>query len=252
VTIALVALLAAGCAGTDNTDRPPLLVLASANLQLAFEELVPVFEAASGVDADLVLGSSGNLSTQIRSGAPADIFFAADEAFVDDLIREGFLDEETRAVYAVGRVVIVVPPGRTPPSDLDALADSSYSVLAIANPEYAPYGVAARQALERAGVWSRVEPRVVLGENIAQAFQFVRSGNADAGLVALGAVAGGEGEPIPYTLVDAGLHDPLRQAAAVVAGSQSHDDAEALLDFVLSPRGQEIMVRYGYESPLGP
>lgn len=247
--ISAIGLGIVGCAGGDDSDQTPLLILAAANLQLAFEELVPAFEAATGIDADLVLGSSGNLATQIRSGAPADLFFAADEAFVEDLVSAGFIHGESLRIYAVGRIVVVVPPGGALPPTLDALVDPAFRVVTIANPDYAPYGSAAREALRNAGVWDALEPRIVLGENVAQSLQYVRTGNADAGLVALGSVAGSQGAEIPYALVDSALHSPLRQAAGVVVGSRRAAEARALLDFALSNAGQEILARFGYESP---
>jgi molybdate transport system substrate-binding protein len=130
-----------------------------------------------------------------------------------------------------------------------ALTDPGYAVVAIANPEHAPYGRAARQALEAAGAWDAVSPRLVLGENIMHAYQFVRTGNADAGLVALGLVRGVSGPPVPYTLVDSALHAPLRQVAGVVAGTGRAEQARRFLDFVMSADGRGVLARFGFERP---
>lgn len=252
--VALLALMAltgfgTGCAREQDTTPDPLLVLAAANLQLAFEELLPRFEAVSGEEANLVLGSSGNLATQIRSGAPADLFFSADEAFVDRLVEEGLIDADSRRVYAVGRLVLVVPPGRSPPADLRGLADPAFRLVAIANPEYAPYGVAAEEALRRSGVRDSIASRLVLGENVAQTYEFVRTGNADAGLVALASVAGASDAALPFRSVDATLHTPLQQAAGVLTGSRRREVAQALMEFVFSTEGREILTRHGFEAP---
>ncbi len=245
---ALVAVLAlvlglAGCDRNTPDAARPLLVLAASDLAPAFEELVPAFEARTGQPVDVVLGSTGNLASQIRHGAPADLFFAADEAFLDDLVERGRIDPETRRLYAVGRIVLVAPPGRPPPERLQEL--TGLPSVAIANPEHAPYGRAARQALESAGVWEAVQARLVFGENIAHTLRFVETGNVDAAIVALSLVEGRH----PYRLVDAAHHQPLVQAAGVTAGSRNPRAAREFLDFVLSREGQVLLGRYGFEPP---
>jgi len=238
-----------------DADRTPvdgaagaLLVLAASDLQFAFEELVALYESQMGERVQVVLGSTGNLAAQIRHGAPADLFFAANELFLDGLIEAGHVIAESSTAYAIGRLALVAPPGRPPPTGLSELADPRYEVVTIANPEHAPYGMAARDALQAAGLWEALGPRFVLGENIAHAMQFVRTGNADAGIVALGLVLGG-GETYPHTLLDAALHAPLRQSAGVVAGSERAGRAARFLEFVTSEVGRELLLRYGFEEP---
>jgi molybdate transport system substrate-binding protein len=249
-------LLVPACGGDGSPEgsagdeaRPRILVLGASDLAAAFEELVPAFEARTGVRVDRVLGSSGNLAAQIRHGAPADVFLSADEAFVDDLIRAGRIDPDSRSFYAVGRVVVAVPPGRAPPAALSALADPAWETVAIANPDHAPYGRAGREALRSAGIWDAVAPRLILGENIAHTLQFVETGNADAGIVALSLVMGAHGRSVPYRLLDRALHAPLRQAGGRVLESAHPEAAERFLDFVMSPEGREILARYGFEPP---
>jgi molybdate transport system substrate-binding protein len=251
--LARLALLPAllGCRGGE-ADRgraasaEPLLVFAAADLQAAFAEMVPAWEAASGVRITLVLGSTGNLATQIEHGAPADLFFAASERFVDRLAAAGRIDEGTRRVYARGRLAVVWS-GTDAPADLRELTLPRFGAIAIANPEHAPYGTAAREALSAAGIWEAVRPRLVVGESVAQALRFVRSGNADAGVVALGLVlAGGRGG---HLIVPDSLHAPLRQEAAVVRDSRHADAARAFLAHVLSPEGQATLRRHGFEPP---
>jgi molybdate transport system substrate-binding protein len=251
-TLALAALLLSACGegrAAGRGSEASLLVLAASDLQLAFEEIVPHYLAATGERLGVVLGSTGNLAAQIRHGAPADLFLAANAEFVDELIRGGSIDPGSRREYATGRLALVSPPGRAPPPDVAALAHPRFGVVAIANPEHAPYGTAAREALHGAGVWDAVRQRLVLGENVSHAHQFARTGNADAAIVALSLVVGAAGGGEAHTLVPADLHRPLRQTAGVTTGSARPEAAAAFLAFLLSARGQAILARHGFEPP---
>lgn len=249
---ALVPLLAAcgGRADAPAAGPEPLLVLAAADLQMALPELAAAFEARTGRRVDLVLGSTGNLTAQIENGAPGDVFLAANERFVDRLERGRHVVEGSRRVYAHGRLALAWRAGAPEPDGLGALAGDAYRTVAIANPEHAPYGQAAREALRSAGVWEAVERRLVLGENVAQTMQFVRTGNADAALVALGVAIGQR--DAAFRPVDAALHAPLRQAGAVLAASRHPDEAAAFLALVAGPEGQAVLGRYGFEPPDAP
>ncbi len=239
------------CRG-EGRDTQPLLVLAASNLTVALSAAQADYEAASGEELTLVFGSSGDLAAQIRHGAPADVYLSANETFFDRLASEGFLDGASRVDMAVGRLAVVVPEGRPAVKRLDALDDPSYEVVAMANPEHAPYGQAARAALRAVDVWPSLHARVVMGENVVQTLQYVRTGNADAGLVALSLVlspeAGG-GEGLPFTVVDRALHAPLSQVGGVVAGSRRPEAAEGFLAWLTGPQGQTILEGYGFESP---
>jgi molybdate transport system substrate-binding protein len=245
----LLLLVGVGCQPGDagREADAPLLVLGASDLLFAFEELVPLYEERTGERLDLVLGSTGNLTAQIRNGAPADLFFSANEAFLDDLIVAGRIDPESRRIYAVGRLAMVVPPEAILPEGPAHLIDERFGTIAIANPEHAPYGWAAREAFRSLGIWDAIEPRLVLGENVAHALQFVRTGNADGGIVALSLVMGTEGEAVPYRVVDDGLHARMLQVAGVVVDTPHRDRAIAFLEFVLSEEGQELLERYGFE-----
>ena len=165
---------------------PSLTVFAAADLGFAFKEIVPRFEKAVGAKVSLVLGSSGNLATQIEHGAPADVFFSADEAFVDRLASRGAVIAETRTAYAQGRIVLATAKSFGPKlSDLQALADARIRHVAIANPLHAPYGKAAEEALRKVGIWEAVKPKLVYSENIRHTLQFIQTGAAEAGIVAL-------------------------------------------------------------------
>jgi molybdate transport system substrate-binding protein len=262
----VVAVLAvAGCARADRASDP-LLVFAAADLRDALGDVARAYRAAGGDSAVLVFGSTGDLATQLANGAPADVFFAASASAVDGLAARRRVVDGTRADYALGRLALVArcpAPGRIaaapagggsgrdttrcPTLTLADLGGPQVRTVAVANPAHAPYGVAAREALERSGLWTRVRPKLVLGANISQAEQFVASGNADAGLVALSLVLRAPGRP--YTLVDSALHEPLRQTAVVIAGTARAAGAERFLRYVTGPAGQRVMRRYGFTLP---
>ncbi len=243
-----------GCAdeGGEERDSPaaPLLVLAAADLQGAFEELVPAWERQTGDRVELVLGSTGNLAAQIRHGAPADLFFAANEQFLDDLIEAGTIDPTSRTPYAVGRLALAVPAGGALPDALPELTEARFQIIAIANPDHAPYGMAAREVLRNMGIAESVSDRLVLGENIAHTLQFLRTGNADIGIVAFSLLRGAGGQSLEFRVIDSSLHTPLLQVAGMVVRSLHPDRARHFLEFVVSPDGQAILGRHGFEPPV--
>jgi molybdate transport system substrate-binding protein len=239
---------AGGAALTPPAAEEPLLVLAAADLQYALPEIAAAYEATSGRKTVLTFGSTGAFSAQIENGAPADVFFAANESFIDALVAKGLLRGETRQLYAVGRIVLTsASSAPVQARTLEDLRRAEIRTVAIANPEHAPYGLAAQQALQAAGLWTAIEPKLVLGENIAQTFQFVQTGNADAGIVALSIVLGVPGTA--YTLIDDSLHAPIAQAAAVLTSSKQPETAQAFLAFVNGEPGRPIMKRYGFVLP---
>lgn len=224
-----------------------MLALAASDLQQALAEIARAYQSSSGQRVRVVFGSTGSLATQIENGAPADLFFAASEGFLDRLAAEDLLDPRSRRIYALGRLALLWDPATERPKGLEALADRRYRTISIANPEHAPYGMAAREALQSAGLWAEVEERLVFAENVAQAHQFVRTGNADAGIVALGLVAAfGAADHLP--LPDS-LHAPLRQGAAVLRRSRHTAAANRFLDFVMGAEGQRILRRHGFAAP---
>jgi molybdate transport system substrate-binding protein len=245
--LVLVGCALAGGPRAGAVEAPTLTVFAAADLAFAFKELIPKFEAALGVKVTLVLGSTGNLAKQIENGAPADVFFAADRSFADRLAERGALIPETRAGYARGRLVLATAKafGRRL-DDLGELADPRVRHVALANPEHAPYGRAAREALRKAGIWDAVAPRLVYAENIRQALQFVQSGAAEAGIVALSIANVPE---ITWTLVDPTLHAPLDQTVAVVRRSPRPELGLAFIQFVNGSEGRPIMKRFGFLLP---
>ncbi len=240
-------LLAAAWPGPARAEGAALTVFGAADLAFAFAEIAPLFEQATGARVTLVLGSTGNLAKQIENGAPADLFFAANVAFVDGLAAAGAVRAETRTRYAQGRIVLATAArGGIRLSGPADLRRPEVRRVAIANPDHAPYGQAAKEALERSGLWAEVRPKLVYGENVRHALQFLESGAVDAAIVAL-SVANVPG--IEYVLIDAALHRPLDQAAAVTTRSRQPDLARAFIRFVTGPEGRAILLRYGFALP---
>ncbi len=228
----------------------PLRVAAAADLKYALSELAQRFEANEQVAVRLTFGASGQIATQIRQGAPFHLFLSADERFALDLAKEGRTEGEG-GVYAHGRLALALPPGSPLKADGtladlgQAIGDGRLKRLAIANPEHAPYGERARQALIHAGLWDAIQPFLVLGENVAQALQFALT-SAQGGIVALSLV---KAPPVQqqlggFDLIPAQWHTPLRQRLIVVRGAPAA--AHAFAAFVLSPTGRAILASYGF------
>ncbi|HUG36132.1 MAG TPA: molybdate ABC transporter substrate-binding protein [Candidatus Limnocylindrales bacterium] len=240
--------LTAGAADAPAQMRPtPLAVYGASDLAFAFKEIAPLFEKATGTKVTLVLGSTGNLAKQIEHGAPADVFFAANMSFVEDLRAKGAVIPQTLALYAQGRIVLATSrKAGIKVERLEELLRPDVRRIAIANPEHAPYGRAAQEALQSLGLWERLRPKLVYGENIRHALQFIETGAVEAGIVALSVA---NVPDIQYTAIDPKLHAPLNQGAAVVARSGRPELALAFLQFVNGPEGRPIMKRYGFVLP---
>lgn len=251
VLAALSVILLEATPALSQEDAP--VVAAASDLQFAVEEIVAAFEAETGMRVRLSMGSTGNFARQIREGAPFQIFMAADERFIEELHRDGFTRDEGD-LYAVGRIVVKVPPGSTlaPDGSLEslrqALAEGRITRFAIANPDHAPYGTRAREALQHAGLWEDIQPFLVLGENVSQAAQFALSGNAEGGIIALSlALAPAVAARGSYGLIPEDYHEPLRQRMALLTGAGPV--AEAFYEYMQSPPAREIMERYGFVLP---
>ena len=239
----VVAALVVAASGSQAFEPPRLTVYAASDLAFTLKEVATHFEKTTGTNVVLVLGSTGNLAKQVEHGAPADVIFAANETFVDELVSRGAVIRETRAMYAQGRIVLAVPKGSGRPSGLRALREPKIRRVAIANPAHAPYGRAAEEALRATGIWDAVQPKLVYAENIRHALQFLQSGAVDAGILALSIAAVPE---IDWTPIDPGLHKPLNQAVAVVRRSARPELALGFIQFVNGTQGRPIMKRYGF------
>ncbi len=243
----LAAALLVGPAGAQGA-RPPLLVFAAADLREALPDVAAAYRRAGGDSVVVTFGATGDLAVQIANGAPADLFFAADEAAVARLEAERAVARGTRRVYAIGRLALVVAPhGAAGPPRLADLAGAAVRSVSVADPARAPYGRAAREALERAGLWARVGPKLVYAPNVAQAYRVVQDGNADAGFVSRAALS--RAAPGSYALVDTALYAPIRQAAAVVASSAHAAAAARFLDYAAGDAGFAVLGRYGFARP---
>jgi len=245
---------AAACGGADRGARPgrQVRVAAASDLSVALGELTARLTAVRGIEAAVSYGSSGVLFSQLSNGAPFDVFLSADEDYPRRLVERG-LTAGGPFAYGVGRLVIWT----SDPSKVDvqrrglrSLADAAVRHVAIANPQHAPYGRAAVAALRAAGVYDAVEPRLVYGENVAQALQFVQSGSADAGLVALAlALAPGARDQGTWVEVPAPDYPPLRQAGVIMNSAADAGAAEAFRDFLLGADGRAILERHGFAAP---
>lgn len=247
--LSLVLLAAfASARGADTTT-----VAAAADLTFALGEIAATYERHTGSRIRISFGSSGNLARQIPQGAPFDLFLAADEEDIFRLAAQGFLRDRGR-LYAIGRIALLAPHGSPLPVDGElrglaaALADGRLQRLAIANPEHAPYGRAARAALERVGLWQPLQGRLVLGENVAQAARFALSGSAQGGIVAWSLARSpelaklGQAALIPET-----WHPPLRQRMALTR--HAGEGAKRFYDYLQEPAARAVFERYGFSLP---
>ena len=225
----------------------------AADLSAALKEIGDSYEKKTGVKVKLSFGASGALTQQIQNGAPFDLFFSADMDYPRQLIAAGDAEGASLYQYAVGRLVLWVPAD----SSLDlqrlgmnALLDPSVKKIAIANPQHAPYGRAAVAALKHAGIYDRVADRLVLGENVAQAAQFVESGNVQAGFVAMAhALAPGMSGKGKYWEVPAEFYPPLAQGVVVLSHSQHKKEAAQFLEYVKTKEAAELLRKYGFTLP---
>lgn len=247
--LALTLAAATACSRAPSTQRS-IRVAAAADLAKAFAEVAREFKARTGISVEIEYGSSGLLAKQIEQGAPFSLFAAANRSFVDQVIEAGRCDGSTAHSYARGRIVVYTPTGIARPGQLSDLADPRFHTIAIANPEHAPYGRAARQALEKVGVWPKIQDRIVLGENIQATLLYARDHNADAAIVALSlAIQSEDGAFLP---IDPELYAPLDQAMVVCGTGDGAAAAKQFADFVASREGREVMTRYGFVLPGEP
>ncbi len=227
-----------------------ITIAAASDLKFALDEIVVLFGKTHPADrVETIYGSSGKFQAQIRQGAPFDMYFSADIAYPRKLKEEGFAASEVQP-YAVGRIVLWSPSRDAAKMTLADLADPSIQKIAIANPKHAPYGKRAEEALKAAGVWEKVEARLVYGENIAQTAQFVQSGNAEIGIIALSlALNPALAQRGAYALISDTLHRPLEQGFIVTRRAVGNPLAQSFARFMSGSEAREIMRRYGFVLP---
>jgi len=236
----------------ESADRE-INVAAAADLSAALQEVATNYEKRTGIAVKLSFGASGALTQQIQNGAPFDVFFSADMDYPRQLIAAGQADGATLYRYAVGQLVLWVPKDSSLDVEhkgMDVLLDPSVKKISIANPQHAPYGRAAAAALKHYGLDEKVGDRLVLGENVSQAAQFVESGNAQAGLVALAhAMAPAMQGKGRYWIVPAEAYPPLDQGVVLISHSPHLEDAAAFLGFVKTEEVAGLLRRYGFSAP---
>src|SRR5712691_6588566 len=230
-----------------------ITVAAAADLNAALSELASNYQKQTGKTANLAFGSSGNLFNQIQNGAPFDLFFSADEDYSKQLVTAGLAEPSSFYRYAVGRLVLWVPvssPLDIEHAGMNALLEPSAKKIAIANPQHAPYGRAAVAALRHFGIYERVADRLVLGENVSQAAQFVESGNAQVGIVALAHALAptmkGKGR---YWEIPDESYPTLNQAVVVLSRSSARKEAVEFLNYLKTSPATDVFRRYGFSVP---
>ena len=249
VAVILVLLFFPACRSSPPAGSLPvtLTVSAAADLLPAFEELGKLFTRESGIKVTFNFGSTGQLTQQIEQGAPVDLLAAANVSFVEELERQNLIIPDTKTLYAQGRITLWTRSDSSLKLDrIEDLAKPEVRRIAIANPEHAPYGEAARQALESAGIWERVSSRLVFGENISQTLQYAETGNVDAAIVALSLSVNSKGR---WVLIPDQLHKPLNQAMAVIRSTRHEAEVRRFASFVNSTQGRLVMRRYGFILP---
>ena len=242
----LISVLSLAC-NRPNETKPEIIVAAASDLTPAFEELGRTFEQSHPQKVIFSFGSSGMLARQIENGAPMDLFAAANSQYIDDLERKGLIVPGTRALYARGRITIWTT--KDSPLKIEKIEDliqPGVKRIAIANPEHAPYGTVAFEALQTARIWDKIQPRIIYGENIRQTLQFAQTGNVDVALVALSLSLRTDGR---WVLVPQELHRPLDQALGVIRGTRQEQAARSFASFINSAEGREIMRKHGFTLP---
>jgi molybdate transport system substrate-binding protein len=238
-------LLAAAPLGAEK-----IVVAAAADLKFALDEIAADFKKSRPADAvELVYGSSGRFYTQIRQGAPYDLYFSADSAYPRELVRAGLALAPVKP-YAVGRLVLWSASLDAGRMELAELAQAHITRIAIANPKHAPYGRRAVEALRASGLWEQVQAKLIYGENVAQAAQFVQSGGVPVGIIALSlALSPALAARGSYRLIPAELHETLEQGFVLLRGSGSRALARRFAAYMDGPAARAVMKRYGFVLP---
>jgi molybdate transport system substrate-binding protein len=241
----IVAFWAAACQFMAAAAPAEITIAAAANLTEVAQTIGLEFEKQTKIHPVFSFGSTAQLATQIENSAPFDVFLSADAEHVDKLDHEGLLAPGSSAAYAVGVLALWIPPGsKAHVAKVDDLKANDVRVIAVANPKLAPYGAAAVETLQHAGIWDRVKPKIVYAQDISMAKQYGTSKNADAVFTAYSLVLKEAGQVIQ---VDEGLHQPIVQKLGVVARSQHLESAQLFTKFVLNGGGRAVLARYGYK-----
>jgi len=235
---------------TASAHAEKITVAAAADLKFAMDEIVTTFKTSHpGDEVDVIYGSSGKFHTQIQQGAPYDLYFSADIAFPRELAKAGFAASEVKP-YAFGRIVLWSASLDASKMTLASLTDPKIARIAIANPKHAPYGKRAEEALRASGLWEKVEPKLVYGENIAHTAQFVQTGNAQVGVIALALAVNPElASKGGYWLIPDNLHAPLEQGFVITKRAEGNALARQFADYMSSKPARTVMTKYGFVLP---
>ena len=235
----LFVLLACFASAAHAQTKAPLLIAAASDLLPLQKDLTDALAKSAGLEVRFSFGASGMLAQQIENGAPFDVYLSADERLVDRLKASRKLVPPSVAGYASGRLGLWSKSGKI--KKLEDLLAPGLQHVSIANPTHAPYGIAAREMLRKKGLWDRLEPRIVYGENVQQAFQFAETGNAEACVTAWSLVRGKGG-----ILLQPADYPPIRQSGGIVASSRRWADAQQVLDYLTGSAGKKLLARYGF------
>ncbi len=227
-----------------------ITIAAAADLKFAMDEIITGFKKSQpGQEVEVIYGSSGKFHTQIQQGAPYDLFFSADIAYPRELARNGLAASEVKP-YAVGRIVLWSNSMDAAKMTMESLNDSKIIRIAIANPKHAPYGKRAEEALKASGLWDKLQPKLVFGENIAQTTQFVQTGNAQVGIIALALALNPElAKKGGYYLIPDKLHKPLEQGYVITKRAEGSALAKKFADYMATKPARAVMTKYGFVLP---
>ena len=237
---------------SSSVSAQTLRIAAASDLQFAMPELAAQCEKQTGVKLAVTYGSSGNFFAQIQNGAPFDLFFSADVSYPHKLVVAQLADASSLQVYAVGHLVLWLPPDTPldPSAGLKILLDPRIQRIAIANPDHAPYGRAAVAALRSAGLYEQLQPKLVFGENVSQAAQFVQTGSAQAGFLAYSLTLSPAMKSGKFWKIPADKYPPVEQAAVLLTASSNKEAALSFLDFLKTPVARATLEKYGFFLPL--
>jgi molybdate transport system substrate-binding protein len=239
----LACLISASCSGPRADESGAIVVAAASDMAKIGPAIQVAFRRLHGYEVTFSFGASGQLAEQVRQGAPFDVYLSAARSYCEPLQQDGLLDGECRP-YALGR--LVAWSRDTAIQSLDDLRQNGNLRIVLANPRYAPYGLAAEQALRSAGIWDGIEPQLVYADSVSHAFQMAKTGNADVALVAIALVKEEGGNSLP---VDAALHEPIEQVAAVLNSSAKKDIARAFVAYLSGPESRRLLETYGFGRP---
>ena len=230
-----------------NQQPVSITVSAASDLTYVFPEIGALWEKDTGKKVTFNFGSTGQIAQQIERGAPVDLFAAANKSFVENLEKKGLIIPHTKALYGRGRITLwTKADSPLNPQDIQDLTKPEYKRIAIANPDHAPYGMAAKEALQSAAIWDIIKPKLVIGENIRQAQQYVQTGNVD---VCINALSLSVNRPGKWELIPENIHQPIDQMLAVVKKSRYSQEAIDFAKYINGDKGRPLMRKYGFILP---